>query len=91
MPRKTYTGAGAGVGFFPASMRPRPDAAENILRRRPVLLRDAASMRPRPDAAENAPFATRCDSKCSPPRRERSRTPDRQAKPAACRLTMEIS
>ena len=36
-----------------ASMRPRPDAAEN--RQRPALRprRHRASMRPRPDAAEN--------------------------------------
>ena len=54
MPRKTrprQPGRAAGRG---ASMRPRPDAAENI------LVRDGhhaagggASMRPRPDAAEN--------------------------------------
>ena len=36
-----------------ASMRPRPDAAENSGRRSAATVRDRASMRPRPDAAEN--------------------------------------
>ena len=36
-----------------ASMRPRPDAAENSRGRRLLGGRRAASMRPRPDAAEN--------------------------------------
>ena len=36
-----------------ASMRPRPDAAENGLRRRHRRRHEGASMRPRPDAAEN--------------------------------------
>ena len=43
-----------GLPAVPASMRPRPDAAENPASRRdhvPGILR--ASMRPRPDAAEN--------------------------------------
>ena len=42
-----------------ASMRPRPDAAENApIARRRVSAQRPASMRPRPDAAENAPFST---------------------------------
>ena len=54
MPRKTHaTRLAADVGLR-ASMRPRPDAAEN----RGMLIavaaaRLVASMRPRPDAAEN--------------------------------------
>ena len=54
MPRKTlYPGAVVGIADA-ASMRPRPDAAENG-GCRPVDARCgiAASMRPRPDAAEN--------------------------------------
>ena len=44
--------------FKPASMRPRPDAAENLPRRDSVGPRPPnASMRPRPDAAENTPEA----------------------------------
>ena len=60
MPRKTRDReppAEAGVG---ASMRPRPDAAENQ-RRRPAEVSAAdASMRPRPDAAENATCLPAC-------------------------------
>ena len=58
MPRKTnVTAAAAGRGAL-ASMRPRPDAAENSLRR-PGSGRGAhASMRPRPDAAENSQVMT---------------------------------
>ena len=36
-----------------ASMRPRPDAAENVVRAAHYDLYGVASMRPRPDAAEN--------------------------------------
>ena len=36
-----------------ASMRPRPDAAENLDHRRAGTRQLGASMRPRPDAAEN--------------------------------------
>ena len=36
-----------------ASMRPRPDAAENAVATAAQKHVDAASMRPRPDAAEN--------------------------------------
>ena len=54
MPRKTHGGRELRFGARAASMRPRPDAAENL----PDVLRDwadaEASMRPRPDAAENA-------------------------------------
>ena len=42
---------GGGVN---ASMRPRPDAAENILFLIRLIRIRIASMRPRPDAAENA-------------------------------------
>ena len=41
-----------------ASMRPRPDAAENSKRRVPCGCPHTASMRPRPDAAENSAAAT---------------------------------
>ena len=55
MPRKTLEYRIAPFGWREASMRPRPDAAEN----RGFLFRGklglAASMRPRPDAAENPP------------------------------------
>ena len=53
MPRKTAGVGAEQVEIRRASMRPRPDAAENARdvhqRRAPA----AASMRPRPDAAEN--------------------------------------
>ena len=44
-----------GFCYQSASMRPRPDAAENVQRalRTLALGRLVASMRPRPDAAEN--------------------------------------
>ena len=44
-----------------ASMRPRPDAAENVAEGEAVIRRNAASMRPRPDAAENVEQARWCD------------------------------
>ena len=52
MPRKTRLGhpGRTGVG---ASMRPRPDAAENSFPDGDDVPRPDASMRPRPDAAEN--------------------------------------
>ena len=53
MPRKTGRSVCPGVRRNYASMRPRPDAAENVRvghRDRAALV---ASMRPRPDAAEN--------------------------------------
>ena len=88
MPRKSSVPLDARPGVVLASMRPRPDAAEkaHILDRHFPDSR-FASMRPRPDAAEKPLPATHCDSRCSPPRRERSRDPDRQAEPDACRLT----
>ena len=53
MPRKTPAGGGkVPAGTF-ASMRPRPDAAENGNKARPASGEYEASMRPRPDAAEN--------------------------------------
>ena len=53
MPRKTLTGNRDGSEAEKASMRPRPDAAENSIP--PEWMEDLvkASMRPRPDAAEN--------------------------------------
>ena len=42
------------AGRFEASMRPRPDAAENSRPTGRVVFRRQASMRPRPDAAENS-------------------------------------
>ena len=53
MPRKTSRAVIPLTEHRSASMRPRPDAAENV---EAFLLRVAelvASMRPRPDAAEN--------------------------------------
>ena len=61
MPRKTVAGGLLDLQqAAAASMRPRPDAAENLLRY--TLAEDAiipASMRPRPDAAENILTAER--------------------------------
>ena len=54
MPRKTGEQPRDALESLPASMRPRPDAAENP--GHPLTLasqEDLASMRPRPDAAEN--------------------------------------
>ena len=53
MPRKTPHLDGHLPSRFPASMRPRPDAAENERRRAERQADRRASMRPRPDAAEN--------------------------------------
>ena len=55
MPRKTAAAVFRVAMVKVASMRPRPDAAENIRYRRPsrTARTEAASMRPRPDAAEN--------------------------------------
>ena len=53
MPRKTDDDR-PGLGRGLASMRPRPDAAENRVHLVPPhLVSPLASMRPRPDAAEN--------------------------------------
>ena len=54
MPRKTLPLAVWPPRLCPASMRPRPDAAENPRGLSfPSELASCASMRPRPDAAEN--------------------------------------
>ena len=53
MPRKTRTGDMEGRRQSRASMRPRPDAAENPPARDRRVEAVGASMRPRPDAAEN--------------------------------------
>ena len=53
MPRKTSEPWSAHHWTARASMRPRPDAAENSVRVTTALTPTAASMRPRPDAAEN--------------------------------------
>ena len=53
MPRKTQSFLRLSPPDHRASMRPRPDAAENLRQERPGVLRILASMRPRPDAAEN--------------------------------------
>ena len=53
MPRKTTWPADAMIQVVLASMRPRPDAAENERQRRTDDRMLNASMRPRPDAAEN--------------------------------------
>ena len=55
MPRKTLDGAAQTGRAVPASMRPRPDAAENGPCSAELNAAHVhASMRPRPDAAENA-------------------------------------
>ena len=54
MPRKTSRAASRDIRTPGASMRPRPDAAENPPRLTGEATDDVvASMRPRPDAAEN--------------------------------------
>ena len=53
MPRKTVPPRAALRWLRAASMRPRPDAAENERREVELDVALAASMRPRPDAAEN--------------------------------------
>ena len=55
MPRKTLREVGLPKANDHASMRPRPDAAENPIQRYVCRLVVGASMRPRPDAAENDP------------------------------------
>ena len=57
MPRKTRGSRSLGAGAERASMRPRPDAAENTSPRPHAGRGQLASMRPRPDAAENEQFA----------------------------------
>ena len=61
MPRKTERLNNTGDHRHRASMRPRPDAAENLAgggKQTPA--RSAASMRPRPDAAENRSVRVFC-------------------------------
>ena len=53
MPRKTAGRGRAAGDRRRASMRPRPDAAENVHHLAHVGHHGLASMRPRPDAAEN--------------------------------------
>ena len=53
MPRKTESVMLTFDDGKHASMRPRPDAAENVHFGRVAYRRPPASMRPRPDAAEN--------------------------------------
>ena len=53
MPRKTDALEADGRRILVASMRPRPDAAENARADLLVAAAHRASMRPRPDAAEN--------------------------------------
>ncbi len=53
MPRKTARALAGSAPGVEASMRPRPDAAENRGRGLRPGCRRRASMRPRPDAAEN--------------------------------------
>ena len=55
MPRKTFLRAPFPLLLRPASMRPRPDAAENGCPEAVAAGKfRRASMRPRPDAAENS-------------------------------------
>ena len=56
MPRKTRRGRRACTDGRAASMRPRPDAAENAVYDATEKVEEEASMRPRPDAAENLPW-----------------------------------
>ena len=57
MPRKTCGQLGVSRQQRLASMRPRPDAAENTQQTNRSKLDEHASMRPRPDAAENSIMA----------------------------------
>ena len=60
MPRKTDRGGLRARVCGLASMRPRPDAAENVYQEMNVDPDMVASMRPRPDAAENPFRSARC-------------------------------
>ena len=66
MPRKTAIFQVMVLPILQASMRPRPDAAENVHARHFLRPGHTASMRPRPDAAENADPspAPRCRAAC---------------------------
>ena len=57
MPRKTHEVRDHLFHGLAASMRPRPDAAENDHLQFLPVRQHEASMRPRPDAAENLPDA----------------------------------
>ena len=97
MPRKTSTVRLFRLGVIDASMRPRPDAAENAGLAALDVARNLASMRPRPDAAENTlttasaaytsrgfnEAAARCRGKPPPPCR--ASTPARRFNEAAAR------
>ena len=61
MPRKTEIESLRERCAALASMRPRPDAAENHGAPGGWRCPLRASMRPRPDAAENYPADTRCN------------------------------
>ena len=66
MPRKTLEGRKQEAKDDEASMRPRPDAAENVdLGHEPRRATLPASMRPRPDAAENLIVAAALATACS--------------------------
>ena len=56
MPRKTPEERHGEGPIGRASMRPRPDAAENAAGEGAHVKARVASMRPRPDAAENFVF-----------------------------------
>ena len=62
MPRKTDWQVIGESRSYVASMRPRPDAAENVAGCHQRLHRRGASMRPRPDAAENVGDAIYIDA-----------------------------
>ena len=62
MPRKTYDLYRLDPHEDRASMRPRPDAAENHVKTSIRHGNVPASMRPRPDAAENPSRPRRCCS-----------------------------
>ena len=62
MPRKTRTPRARRAPIARASMRPRPDAAENDEYDVWIEGVECASMRPRPDAAENPPPAAEAEA-----------------------------
>ena len=66
MPRKTDGPAAEEAVDDRASMRPRPDAAENEGNMNKSSSAFDASMRPRPDAAENALHSVRVTTALTP-------------------------
>ena len=86
MPRKTDALRVATDEQLDASMRPRPDAAENVARPRQRYPLRLASMRPRPDAAENTDsnrrpgLSARCFNEAAA-RCRGKRTPDQHPAP----------